>query len=137
MNQIQMVMYEGFLADEPELRYTPAGKAVCNFRIGSNRQYKPADGDPVKETTWLKVTAWNKLGEIINEYCGKGSHVIVKGILRVDSKTGSPVVYQLKSGDWAASYEITADEVRIIKGKKDSSTDASAPSTETASDIPF
>ena len=125
-------MYEGFLADDPEMRYTPAGKGVTNFRMGSNRSFKTADGRDIKETTWLKITCWGKLGEIVNQYCGKGSHVIVTGILRV-GENGSPTVYQLKSGDWAASYEITASEVRILKGKE-----GVAPPVESESeDLPF
>lgn len=131
--QIQLVMYEGFLADEPEMRYTPAGKGVTNFRMGSNRSYKTADGRDVKETTWLKITCWGKLGEIVNQYCGKGSHVIVTGILRV-GENGSPTPYQLKSGDWAAAYEITASEVRILKGKGGEGA-AEPPADE--EDIPF
>lgn len=114
-NQIQLVMYEGFLADAPDMKYTPSGKPVANFRMGSNRKYKNAEGAEVKETTWLKVAVWGKLAEIVNQYCGKGSHVIVTGILRGD-KSGNPSVYQMKSGDYAASFEITANEVRIIKG---------------------
>lgn len=139
-NNIQLVMYEGFLAEDPEMRFTPSGKNVTNFRIGSNRQYKTADGTVNKETTWLKVTAWGKLGEIVNQYCGKGSHVIVRGFLRVGEK-GSPTVYQLKSGDWGASYEITADEVRIIKGKDNVAATgdnvAATREPEDNSDIPF
>jgi len=115
-SHIQRVEYEGFLGADPEMRYTPAGKEVTNFRVGSTRQYKTGDGTIVKETTWLKVTAWGKLGEIVNKYCEKGSHVIVFGILRV-GENGSPSVYELKSGGYGASYEITADSVRIIKGK--------------------
>lgn len=121
-SQLQMVMYEGFLADDPEMRFTPQGRSVTNFRIGSNREYKTADGNKVKETTWLKITAWGKLGEIINSYCGKGSHVIVTGILRVNPETGSPTPYQMKSGEWGASYEITANEIRILKGKDNAKT---------------
>lgn len=133
-NQIQLVQYEGFLADEPEMRYTPSGKGVTNFRIGSNHSYKNSTtGEQVKETTWLKITAWGKLGEIVNQYCGKGSHVIVFGRLRA-GENGSPTPYQLKSGDWAASFEITASDVRIIKGK-----DNATPPVESVddSDIPF
>ena len=115
-NHIQMVMYEGYLAEDPEMRFTPAGKGVTNFRIGSGRKYKTAAGEEVKETTWLKITAWGKLGEIVNQYCGKGSHVIVTGILRV-GENGSPTVYELKNGGHGAAYEITASEVRILKGK--------------------
>lgn len=117
-SQIQKLMYEGFLAEDPVMRSTGNGKYVTNFRIGSTRQYKDGEGKVVKETTWLKVTAWNKLGEIVNEYCAKGSHVIVEGILRV-GENGSPTVYELKGekGGYGASYEITADAVRILKGK--------------------
>jgi len=115
-NQIQKIMYEGHLVAEPEMSYTASGKSVTNFRIGSNREYKNGEGTKIKEVTWLKIVAWGKLGEIVNQYCGKGSHVIVEGILRV-SDTGSPKVYQLSSGEWGASFEITANSVRILKGK--------------------
>jgi len=136
-NQIQLVMYEGFLADEPDMRVTPAGKNVTNFRIGSNRQYKTADGTVVKETTWLKIVAWGKLGEVINQYCGKGSHVIVTGTLR-GNKEGNPSTYEMKNGNWGASFEITANEIRILKGK-DGAFDTAAPTSAPAddSDIPF
>jgi len=132
-NQIQLVMYEGYLADDPELRFTPTAKAVTNFRMGSNRKYRNAEGEEVKETTWLKITAWGKLAEIVNEYCGKGSHVIVTGSLRV-GENGSPTVYELKSGGHGASYEITANQVRILKGKTVDSEASAEPDDNT---IPF
>lgn len=118
-NHIQMVMYEGYLAAEPEMRYMPNGNAVTNFRIGSTSSYKNAAGEKIEETTWVKVTAWGKLGEIVNQYCGKASHVIVTGKLRV-GENGSPSVYTKKDGGAAASYEVTASEIRILKGKSDS-----------------
>ena len=136
-SHIQHVMYEGFLGADPEMRYTPAGKAVTNFRIGSTRQYKTGDNEVVKETTWLKVTAWGKLGEIVNQYCGKGSHVIVEGILRV-GENGSPTVYEMKNGGYGASYEITANAVRIINGKNVSSDSEGSISDSSSDDeIPF
>jgi single-strand DNA-binding protein len=134
-SNIQLVIYEGYLADDPEMRYMSNGKPVTNFRIGSNREYTTADGKKVKETTWLKCTAWGKLGEeVINKYCAKGSWVIVTGILRV-GENGSPATYQTSKGDWAASYEITVDKIRILKGKQ-GAPDAEA-SAEDAGDVPF
>jgi single-strand DNA-binding protein len=130
-NQIQLVMYEGYLAADPEMRYLPNGKPVTNFRIGSSRQWTNASGEKVKETTWLKVTAWGQLGEIVNQYCGKGAHVIVSGRLRV-GENGSPAVYELSNGGHGASYEITAEEIRIIDGKKEVVAQAS-----NSDDIPF
>lgn len=131
----QLVIYEGYLADDPEMRYTPQAKPVTNFRIGSNREYTTADGKKVKETTWLKCTAWGKLGEeVINKYCAKGSQVIVTGILRV-GENGSPTAYQTSKGDWAASYEITVDKIRILKGKQGAPADV--VEAVDAGDVPF
>lgn len=115
-NHIQQVMYEGFLGGDPDMRFTPAGKGVCDFRIGSTRSFKNGSGEKVDETTWIKVTTWGSLAELVAKYCAKGSHVIVTGILK-PGENGSPNVYQLKNGDYAASYEVTAREVRILKGK--------------------
>lgn len=129
---IQKVMYEGFLADEPVMRFLDNGRAVCNFRIGSSRQWKDTKGEAMKETTWLKVTAWGKLGEIVNQFCGKGSHVIVEGTLRAN-KSGNPDVYKKNDGEYGASYEITADAVRILKGRGNAQ-DAEEIPTE---DLPF
>lgn len=134
-NQIQVLEYEGYLVADPEMRYTPSGKPVTNFRIGSNRQYKTADGEVVKETTWLKVATWGKLAEICNNYLAKGSHVIIRGILRV-GQNGSPEVYQLRDGAWAASYEVTANEVRILSGKTRSE-EGEVPVSEDENEIPF
>jgi single-strand DNA-binding protein len=138
-NQIQRLMYEGYLAEDPDMRYTPSGKSVTNFRMGSNRSYKNSNDEVVKETTWLKVTAWGKLGEIVSQLCAKGAHVIVEGILRV-GENGSPNVYPLKNGEYGASYEVTASSVRVLDGKKPrTESGESAPSDEPAdnSDIPF
>lgn len=134
-NQLQMVIYEGYLVEDPVMRFTPQGQEVTNFRIGSNRSFKTTDGTQKKETTWLKITAWGKRGEIVTQYCGKGSHVIVIGKLRV-GENGSPSVYQLKSGDYAASYEITADNVRILKGK-DGLTPTPEEVEDAGGDLPF
>lgn len=136
--QLQMVMYEGHLAAAPEMRYTPTGTPVTNFRMASNRSYTTKEGVKTKETTWLRVSAWGKLGEIVNKYCDTGSHVIVTGILRVNEK-GNPNAYISKDGAPAASFEITANAVRIIKGKDTVSEEdySDEAGRETAEEIPF
>lgn len=112
-NQMQLVIYEGYLAADPETRMTGDGVAVTNFRLASNHSYKNAAGEKIDQTTWLKVNVWRGLAEIVAKYCNKGTHVIVTGKLKA-GKTGSPVVYELKSGGHGASFEINATEVRIL-----------------------
>lgn len=129
--QIQMVMYEGYLTADPDMRYLETGQAVTNFRIGSNNEYKTRDGEKTKQTTWLKVSAWGKLGEIVAQYAKKGSHVIVVGKLRVEPD-GGPKVYEKSDGTFGAAYEIVASTVRILDSR-DGSVEASAENDE----IPF
>jgi len=133
-SQIQQLQYEGYLAADPEMKYTPNGTAVTNFRIGSNYEYKNSAQEKVKETTWIRVACWGKLAEVINQWCEKGSHVIVMGRLRA-GENGSPEVYQLKSGTgWGASYEVTAEKIRIISGK---SPDGEPEESSSDDEIPF
>lgn len=138
-NHIQKVMYEGFLGADVEMRFTPAGKQVSNFSIGSTTQYKSADGETVKTTTWLRCTAWGKLAEIVNNYCGKGSHVIVEGVLKGDAN-GRPTIFKPKNGgEPSASFDLSVSAVRIIKGKDGGGVNESA-ATSTAdddNDFPF
>lgn len=112
-NQLQLVVYEGYLVADPDMRVTGDGISVVNFRIGSNRSYKNSSGEKTTQTTWLKVTAWRGLAEVVGKYCNKGTHVIVQGTLKA-GKTGSPTVYELKDGGHGASYEVTATDVRIL-----------------------
>lgn len=134
--QIQLVIYEGYLAEDPKSVFTKKGTQVTNFRIGSSKFYK-SDGEQKKETTWLKVSSWGKLAEIVHQYCEKGSWVVVIGTLRVN-ESGGPSVYQLKTtGEWAASYEVTADKVRILRGRNGAVIEAEADTEPEDDDIPF
>ncbi len=134
-NQFQLVIYEGYLVAEPEMRFTPKGQPVTNFRMASNKQYKNSEGEDIKEVTWLKVTVWGRRAETMNQWLGKGSHVIVTGTLRVNEE-GYPVVYPLSAGGYGATYEITATDVRILKGKGNKEED-SAEADVAPEEIPF
>ena len=116
-SQIQRNEYEGYLVADPEMKFLPNGNAVTNFRIGSNYQYKDKSGEVHKQVTWIKVAAFGGLAEIVNNICAKGSWVIVEGRLRVDPETGGPTVFKKQNGEYGASFEILANNVRILKGK--------------------
>jgi len=46
------------LGADPEMRYAPSGQPVANFSVATNRKFKNAGGEDVKETVWFKVSAW-------------------------------------------------------------------------------
>jgi single-strand DNA-binding protein len=89
---LNKVMLTGRLGADPEMRYTPQGTAVTTFRVASNRSWNSSDGTAHDDTEWFRVVAWEKLGEICNQYLQKGTRVYVEGRLQTrkwqDKDTG-------------------------------------------------
>ncbi len=81
---LNKVMLIGRLGGDPELRYTPNGKAVATFSLATDNSYKGADGEKVQKTDWHSIQAWGKLAEIITQYAKKGRLVYVEGRIVYD-----------------------------------------------------
>ncbi len=138
-NFITMV---GNLTDDPELRFTPSGAAVCNFRIAVNRRYTDRSGNQQEETTFMGVNIWRDMAENVAESLHKGDRVVVIGRVKVRS-------YENREGQTVWVTEIEADEVspslrwaRVTvektagRGGSDDSYSASPP-PPTDDDVPF
>lgn len=83
-NQIAI---EGRLGQDPEVRYTPAGVAVCNLSVASNavwytRGEDGERGEKQEYTTWMPVNVWRGQAESCGKYLKKGSRVVVFGEMR-------------------------------------------------------
>jgi len=102
----------GNVGKDAEMRFTPSGQAVTSFSVAANRQYNQ-NGQAVKETIWFKITTWGKQAEICSQYVKKGMTVLVEGRLNADNSTGGPRIWDNK-GNPAASFEITAENVRFL-----------------------
>lgn len=132
----QTIILIGNLGKEPEMRYTPSGQPVVSFSVATNRSYKGAEGQPVKETTWFRVTAWGKQAETCNQYLHKGSKVLVEGRLTPDPDTGGPRIWE-SNGKMGASFEVTASTVRFLSGREDNEEGEAVGGDGFGSDIPF
>src|SRR3972149_4212721 len=108
------IVVVGNLGRDPEMRYTPAGQAVTNFSMASNRQYTNSNGEKIKETVWFRVPAWAKQAEPDKQYLKSGRQVLVEGRITPDKNTGGPRVWTRQDGSTAASYEITAERVVFL-----------------------
>ena len=82
---VNKVILQGNLGQDPELRYTGAGTAVCNFRMATNESYKDANGERVNKTTWHSLVAWGRNAEVIGENVRKGDSLFVDGVLQTRS----------------------------------------------------
>ena len=126
----------GHLGNDPELRYTPAGQAVCNYSMATNRKYTNANGELITETTWFRVSSWGKRAEIDNQYLHKGQLVFVEGRLRPEVR-----IWTGNDGNPRASYELTAERVLFLGGNRSNSEtimEHGAPVGEVdESEIPF
>ena len=132
----QTLILIGNLGKEPEMRFTPSGQPVTTLSVATNRRYSGANGQPVKETAWFRVTVWGKQAETCNQFLHKGSKVLVEGRLTPDPETGGPHVWE-NNGKHGASYEVTASTVRFLSSREDGEEGEAIGTGMTDSDIPF
>lgn len=104
MNKVVLI---GRLVADPELKYTPSGKAVCNVTVAVDRQSK--DGG----TDFIDVVVWNKNAENLAQYMSKGRQLAVDGSIQKRS-------YEDKEGKKRWVTEVLANRIEFIGSKTDS-----------------
>lgn len=104
---LSKVILVGNLGSDPEMRYTPNGKAVTSFNIATNRRYSTSGGESKEETDWFRVSVWGKQAEQCNQFLSKGKQVYVEGRLHARSWEG-------QDGQMRTSLEVTADRVLFL-----------------------
>lgn len=111
LNKIQII---GNVGRDPEMRYTSSGRAVTSFSVAVNRRWNDRDGTTRDETLWFRVSAWERLAEICNQYLSKGKQVYIEGRMQ------QPSVFVDRNGESRAGLEITATEMVMLGSKGDS-----------------
>lgn len=96
----------GNLVDDPELRFTPAGVAVANFRVASTPRSFDKQSNEWKdgEAVFLSCSVWRQYAENVAESLTKGARVIVAGRLKQRS-------YETNAGEKRTVYEIDVEDV--------------------------
>ena len=134
------IILVGNLGRDPELRYTPQGTPVCTFTMATNDRRKDRNGEMQDQTTWFRVTLWNRQAETASQYLHKGKPVYIEGRLRIEEYTD-------RDGRPRYSLEVTASDMQFIGSRQDESAPekssaaaASAPAEPAElsdEDIPF
>ena len=107
---INKVILIGNLGQDPELRYTGSGTAVCNMRLATNESYKDSNGEFVEKTEWHSIVAWARLAEICGEYLKKGSQVYFEGSLQTRQ-------WEDREGNTRYTTEVKAREMMMLSGR--------------------
>jgi single-strand DNA-binding protein len=105
LNRIVLI---GRLTKDPELRYTPNGKAVASFTLAVDRQFKNQQGE--KEADFINIVVWGVQAEHCANYLSKGKLAAVDGRLQIRSFDG-------QDGQKRWITEVIADNVRFLSPK--------------------
>ena len=108
---INKVILIGHLGDDPELRYTGGGVAVCTMSLATNETYTDEDGNEVEKTEWHDVVTWRRLAEICDEHLHKGSQIFVDG--KIQTREWSD-----RNGNQRYDTEVLARQVQFLDNKE-------------------
>jgi single-strand DNA-binding protein len=112
---VNKVILIGNLGDDPELRRTGDGTAVCNMSLATNETGTDAEGNEVQRTEWHNIVAFGRLGEIREEYLSKGSQVYFEGQLQTNE-------WKDQEGNARYSTEVKALDMMFLDGNREGGT---------------
>ena len=107
MGSVNKVILIGNLGADPELKYTPSNRPVCNLSLATNEVFKDKSGQRQERTEWHRVTVWGDQAENCSKYLSKGRTVYVEGRLQTRS-------WDDKEGKKRYSTDVVADRVVFL-----------------------
>lgn len=107
---VNRVLLIGRLGADPEVRYTPDGTMIVNFRIATDETYKNKQGEKVSKTEWHRIVVFGRLAEICGNYLGKGRLVFIEGKLQTRT-------WDDKDGNKRSLTEILASNMQMLESK--------------------
>ncbi len=111
---LNKVMIIGNLGKDPEMKYTPGGKAITTFSVAVGRVSRNAEtGQNEEQTEWFRVVAWEKLAETCNQFLRKGSKVYVEGRLQTRQ-------WKDNNGQDQKMVEVVASDMTMLDSKQNS-----------------
>ena len=119
MVMVNIVVLEGRLTDDPDIRTTAGGKLVANFTLASNRGKNDPD--------WLDCVAWENSAEFLRKYGSKGRLILVKGHLQTRS-------YEDKEGKKRKITEVIVESLKPLDRASETPKTEFSPVDD---DIPF
>jgi len=106
MGSVNKVILVGNLGADPELKYTPSSRALCNLRIATTEVFKDKGGQRQEKTEWHRVTVWGDQAENCSKYLAKGRSVYIEGRLQTRSYD--------KDGQKHYATDVVADRVVFL-----------------------
>ena len=124
---LNIIVLQGRLVRDPEMRTTQSGVAVASFTLAVDRDFGGRDGGE-KQTDFIDCTAWRHTAEFVSKYFSKGRMAVVSGRLQIDNYTDN-------DGNKRKAAKVIADNIYFGDSKRNDGT-AGGQSDETASLTP-
>ncbi len=112
MANLNKVMLIGNLTRDPEIKYTPKGTAIADIGLAVNRNYTTESGEKREEVTFIDVTLWGRVAEIVGEYCKKGRPLFVEGRLQLDTWDDK------QTGQKRSKLKVVGDNIQLLGGRE-------------------
>ena len=112
MPNLNKVMLIGNVTRDPEVKYTPKGRAVAEVGLAINRVYTPDGGEKREETTFVDITFWGRQAEIIGEYAKKGRPIYVEGRLQLDTWDDK------QSGQKRSKLRVVGEQLQLLGSRE-------------------
>ena len=112
---LNKVLIIGRIGRDPEMRYTPSGRPVTTFSVGTTRTWNASDGEKRSETEWFNVVAWSNLAEICKQHLSKDRLVYIEGRLQTRH-------WEDQEGNKHSATEIVANEMILLEDRREVST---------------
>ena len=110
MGSVNKVILVGNLGADPELKYTPSNRPVCNLSVATNEVWKDKAGQKQERVEWHRVNVWGDQAEHCSKYLAKGRMVYIEGRIQTRS-------WDDKEGKKRYTTEVVADRVVFLGGQ--------------------
>jgi single-strand DNA-binding protein len=109
---LNKVLIIGRVGRDPEMRYTPSGRPVTTFSVGTSRSWSTSEGEKRTETEWFNVVAWSNLAEICKQHLSKERLVYIEGRLQTRH-------WEDQEGNKHSATEIVANEMILLEDRRE------------------
>jgi single-strand DNA-binding protein len=109
MASVNKVILVGNLGKDPEVRFTPSGRAVAKFSLATTDSWTDQESARQERTEWHNIVVWGKQAELCGQYLSKGRQAYIEGAIRSRS-------YDDKEGNKRYITEIVAQRIQFLGG---------------------
>lgn len=112
MSSYNRVILLGHLTRDPELTHLQSGNTVANVGLAVNDRRKDQSGEWTEITTFVDVSLFGRTAEVVAEYLGKGSPLLIEGRLQLDS-------WKTDDGQKRSKLKVIGERMQMLGSKKE------------------